>query len=215
MQLSIEIFGCQDVSGIEGVMRKQDMYFENKTIENIKLEGEVLEEAEFVDCEFRQCVFENCTLRRCNFKGCTFTNCNIISLKTKHSQSKNTELSNCNLIGIHWNELMPAGGIFDTIRKMSGCFLKYNTFMGMRFTKFDFSDNNIQESLFDDCNLKESNFKGCQLERTQYTNCDMRKADFRDTSGYQIDLLSNQLEGARFSFPDVVNLLNSIGVRVE
>ena len=110
---------------------------------------------------------------------------------------------------------MPTGKVFEPISKLSDCFLKYAAFIKMNFIRFDFSSNSIQESAFDECNLRESNFKGCQLERTHYTNCDMRKADFRETSGYQIDLKSNNLENARFSFPQAINLLNCLGIKID
>lgn len=191
------------------------MYYENELIENVKLEDEIVDSAEFIDCEFKNCVFEGVTLNRCTLSGCRFVECNIISIKAQYSQIKNTEFYGCNLIGVHWNELMPTGRIIEPISKLSECFLKYATFTNMSFMCFDFSSNIIQESAFDECNLRESNFKGCRLERTQYTNCDMRKADFRETSGYQIDIKSNKLENARFSFPEAINLLNCLGIKID
>lgn len=191
------------------------MYYENKLIENVKLENEILEDVEFIDCEFKKCVFEELTLNRCNFSSCKFKDCNIISIKTKYSQIKFTEFYSCNLIGVHWNELMPAGRISEPIKKFSDCFLKYATFINMNFMRFDFSSNIIQESVFDECNLRESNFKACRLEQTQYINCDMRKADFRETSSYQIDIKTNKLENAKFSFPEVINLLNCLGIKID
>ncbi len=194
---------------------KLEMYYENELFENIKLENEILDGAEFIDCEFKNCVFEELTFNRCTLSDCKFVKCNIISLQTQYSQIKNTEFYGCNLIGVHWNELMPTGKVFEPISKLSDCFLKYAAFINMNFIRFDFSSNSIQESAFDECNLRESNFKGCQLERTHYTNCDMRKADFRETSGYQIDLKSNNLENARFSFPQAINLLNCLGIKID
>lgn len=107
------------------------MNYENKLIENVKLENEILEDAEFIDCEFRKCVFEELTLNRCSFRGCKFKDCNIISIKTKYSQIKFTEFYSCNLIGVHWNELMPTGRIVELVKKLSDCFLKYATFINM------------------------------------------------------------------------------------
>lgn len=191
------------------------MYYEDEQIENIKLENEIVEGGEFINCEFRNCIFEELTLNKCVFNSCKFVKCSIISIKAKYSQIKNSEFYSCNLIGMHWNELMPAGRIVEPISKLSDCFLKYAIFINMSFMRFDFSSNIIQESTFDECNLRESNFKGCRLERTQYTKCDMRKSDFRETSGYQIDIKSNKLENAKFSFPEVINLLNCLGIKID
>lgn len=191
------------------------MYYENKLFENIKLNGQVLNDMEFTECEFRECSFENCQINRCSFHSCIFSHCGIISLRSKDSQIRFAEFSKCNLIGVHWNELIIKRAVFEPIKKMTNCFLKYNTFMDINFTRFDFSGSSIQESVFDECVLKESVFKGCRLEGTQYLNCDLQKADFRETSGYQIDITANKLKGAKFSFPDVINLLNSLEITID
>lgn len=85
----------------------------------------------------------------------------------------------------------------------------------MNLKKFDFSGNIIQESLFEECDLKESNFKNCRLEETQIHNSDIRKADFRDSRGYIIDIPSNKLKQAKFSYPDVVSLLDSLEIEID
>lgn len=191
------------------------MYYEDKLIENKKIENEVLQDKEFIDCEFKKCVFESCELNRCIFKNCKFTGCNIISLRVKDSQISLAEFSDCNLIGIPWYELISPKQILEPISKLRDSYLKYNTFIKMDFVRFDFIGNTIQESVFDECNLRESSFKGCRLEGTQYTGCNLQKADFRDTSGYQIDIMTNKLTGARFSFPDAINLLNGLGIKID
>ena len=191
------------------------MYLENEVIENVTLQREALEDLELIDCEFRNCAFEELTLNRCAFRDCKFVKCNIVGIRAKYSQMKNTEFYGCNLIGVHWGELMSARNVVGIMSKLSDCFLKYAAFTNMNFVRFDFSSNVIQESTFIECNLKESSFRGCQLERTQYTNCDMRKADFRDASGYQIDIQSNRLENAKFSFPEVIDLLNCLGIKID
>lgn len=69
--------------------------------------------------------------------------------------------------------------------------------------------------MFDGCDLQESNFQNCRLEKTQFTRCDIRKSDFRNSSGYVIDIASNKLKQAKFSYPEVVWLLNSLEIQIE
>lgn len=73
----------------------------------------------------------------------------------------------------------------------------------------------IQESIFEECDLQESNFRNCRLEATQFFRCDVRKADFREAKGYVIDIPSNKLRQAKFSFPEVVSLLDSLEIKIE
>lgn len=191
------------------------MYYEGKRINNIKLDSKTLENMEFFDCTFENCTLENCLIDRCIFAECKFIHCNVVSIQSKYSQIKYAEFEKCNLIGVHWNELLSAGRIADPIRKVKHTILKYNTFMGMKFIRFDFSKNVMQDSMFEECDLRECSFKGNVLERTQFLNCDLRKADLREATEYQIDIQTNKLKGARFSFPEVIALLKVLEIKIE
>lgn len=191
------------------------MQYQNQIIENIKFENKLIEDSEFIDCSFINCIFENCSLDKCSFISCKFTKCNIINIKCKYSQLKFAEFIKCNLIGVHWINLLPPGKIADPVSVLSDCFLKYNSFVRMELMRFDFSGNVIQESAFEECNLRECNFKGVPLESTQFLSCDMRNADFRESIGYGIDITTNKLKGAKFSFPDVISLLNVLEIKID
>lgn len=189
--------------------------YEEKVFEHIKMEGERLADCRFFDCEFRNCVMEEGSLVRCNLIGCRFYNCNIVSLKTEDTQLKNCEFTDCNLIGVNWNKLLPAGNVLEPVHRLSNCFLKYNTFYKMSLKKFDFSGNMLQDCIFEDCNLKESVLKGCGLTDTQFLACDLRKADFREAQGYLIDIATNKIKDARFSFPEVIRLLDALEIKID
>ncbi len=193
----------------------EKILYEGQIFKDLKRKSESFENYEFINCVFIDCIFEECKLLKCTFNGCKFEKCRVISLKAESSNLKNAELTNCNLIGIHWGDLLPTGRFADPIKKMQNCLLKYNTFTGMNLTKFNFSNSEVIDSLFSECILTESNFKRGRLERTEFFKCDLNKADFREASGYQIDIMSNKLKGARFSFPEVVNLLNSLSIKID
>ena len=151
----------------------------------------------------------------CKFINCRFDQCTIISLKSKYSEIKNAVFHKCNLVGIHWHTLLPSGKYPYAVNALENCCIKYNTFTEMNFTKFNFSDSIILESLFENCNLTECNFKNCRLEGTQFFKCNLQKADFRDAKGYVIDIHNNQMKAARFSFPDVIRLLETLNIKIE
>lgn len=93
--------------------------------------------------------------------------------------------------------------------------LKYNVFAEIKLSKFDFTGCSILESTFSGCDLSGANFNGCALDNTEFYHCDATGADFRDTSGYRIDIMSNKLKNARFSYPDAINLLSGLGIKIE
>ena len=193
----------------------KETYFEGQVIREQKIQSETMEYFKFIDCDFENCSFEDCKIINCTFENCKFYNCNIVSLSAQYSEIKNAEFKKCNLIGIHWGGLLPSGKYARALEKIENCYLKYNTFSDMNLKKFDFSGNIIQDSLFDECDLKESNFKSCRLEGRQIHNSDIRKADFRDSRGYIIDIPSNKLKQAKFSYPEVVSLLDSLDIEID
>lgn len=191
-------------------------YYENETFESLKLIGEEFADYRFSDCTFLNCEFEDISLFGCVFSGCAFKNCLVTRLKaTGCSQIKYCEFTDCGLTGINWSTLLPEGRFADPIEKFQNCRLKYCTFMGINFRKFSFAGNDIYDSMFAECPLAESKFKACKLERTEFFKCDLQKSDFRDAVGYQIDITSCKVKNARFSYPEVVNLLGALGVKIE
>lgn len=194
----------------------QKNYYEEQVINGQKYQDRTIEQCKFIDCTFENCLFENCKITGCVFVNCKFYNCNVISLTSKNSELKNASFQKCNLIGIHcWNELLPAGNYIRAVDKLESCCMKYNSFIEMPFRKFDFSGNIIQESVFEECNLQESNFKDCRLDATQFFKCDIRKADFRGAQGYAIDIPSNKMRQAKFSYPEVMSLLASLEIKID
>lgn len=69
--------------------------------------------------------------------------------------------------------------------------------------------------MFAKANLSGSSFYGCDLSDTEFFQCDLRKSDFRQASGYKVDVLSCQVKGAKFSYPEAINLLHYLGISVE
>lgn len=192
-----------------------DKYFEGESFENLSLSEEILAGFEFVDCRFVNCSFENCKLVRCNFSECVFEKCTITDLKIEYSEVKFLEFNDCILIGINWSLLKSTGRFGSVLNKLSNCKLKYNTFSEMSFSKFSFSTSSITGSTFAECDLVGSSFAKCDLSDTEFIRCDVRKADFRGAMGYKIDVLSSKLKAARFSYPEVTNLLYSLGIKIE
>ena len=48
--------------------------------------------------------------------------------------------------------------------------------------------------MFAKCEMQMVNFMGTELHETEFYQCDLRKADFRDATGYKVDILGSRLE---------------------
>ena len=54
-----------------------------------------------------------------------------------------------------------------------------------------------------------------ELHETEFYQCDLRKADFRDATGYKVDILGSRLKDAKFSLPEAVNLLADLKIKLS
>lgn len=194
----------------------KDIYYEGEVFEDLIFQDEIFEDCRFSDCTFINCNFEECKLIRCSFTGCQFNKCSILNLIAENnSHIQFTEFKDCQLVGINWSNLLSSGKFPTPISSMQDCRLKYGTFTNMDLRKFDFSGNEILHCIFAECQLIESNFSNCQLHRTEFFKSDLRKTNFKDSLGYQVDIMSCNMKDAKFSFPEAINLLNSLGVKIN
>ncbi len=76
------------------------------------------------------------------------------------------------------------------------------------------TDSELKLASFHNCSLIGVHW-GELLPATQFHQCDLRKADFRGASGYQIDPSANRMKQAKFSYPEVLNLLDSLAIEIE
>lgn len=190
-----------------------ECYQEQESFEGLNLCGERIEGMEFVDCTFQRCVLEEMTLRNCRFTDCTFMDCRIANPTIEHTLMTGSRFVRCGLMGVAWKNF--SSGYLLPVERFTDCQLRYHHFLDMELGKFDFSGSTVRDSMFADCRLRESCFSGCSLQGTEFFRCDLSGADFRHASGYTVDLEGCTLRGARFSFPEVVDLLNGLDIVIE
>lgn len=190
------------------------MYFENQNFDCITKEQVRICDYEFEACVFTNCKFNNCHFTNCSFIDCRFVNCTFFGLKFQNVQLVFGEFEDCAIVSFDWN-ILQAGGITFPIQTIKNCFLKYNNFEKMNLKKFDFTGSKLLDCTFAYCNLSESNFKNCDLQNTAFEQCDLKKADFRSAKGYNINLTANQTKGAKFSYPEVIDLLKFFDIIIE
>lgn len=118
----------------------------------------------------------------------------------------------------------------------------HSKIMGLNFSKcnnfllsFNFEDCNVSNSIFSDMELKEIHFKNCKvndcdfininlsdssfensnLKGTVFDNANLSNANFENAKEYSIDPNKNILRKAKFSFPEVVSLLDSFDIEIK
>ena len=87
-------------------------------------------------------------------------------------------------------------------------------FSGLNLKQTPFVRCLIRESRFVESVLTEANFEHVEFERTVFHHCELGGANFLQAQGYSIDPTANRLKGARFSFPEVLGLLQGFEIKI-
>ena len=186
----------------------------NETIAAETLTGSLRGE-EYADCTFTRCRWQDLRVENCTFVNCRFVGCQWANVVFSFAQMRESRLERCAFRGIAWGGLQGKSALARPLAAVTACMFQYNDFSGMALAGFDFSGSEFQDCRFDSCKLTGADFRGVPLGESQFTRCALDKADFRDAQGYCIAPADNTLKGARFSFPDVVRLLDGTGIRIE
>jgi uncharacterized protein YjbI with pentapeptide repeats len=72
----------------------------------------------------------------------------------------------------------------------------------------------LKECYFNDTCLIEADFRETDLLGTLFHNSDLSKADFSGSKNYQIDVRTNKVKKAKFSFPEAIGLLQGFEIEI-
>lgn len=186
---------------------------EDKTYTSSDFSEKAIDNCSFSYCKFSECKFVETAYDDVSFNECIFENCSFVNGKFSDTVMKFCTFRNCSIIGLNWMELSTSYSA--VIEKLDRCLLKYNNFEDMTFRKIDFGKSQIISSAFYKTTLSECNFSECNLKDTTFSMCDLQKSDFRSAQGFGIDIMTCKLKGAKFSFSNLVGLVNGLGIKIE
>jgi len=95
------------------------------------------------------------------------------------------------------------------------CLLNGCNFTAMQLKEMQMVECIIKECHFAECNLEKSNFTRSNLEGSLFHHSNLLEANFSEATNYQIDPLNNAVKGAKFSTPEALSLLGSLGIKIE
>ncbi len=164
----------------------------SQSFNTLESNGEHLSNLEFEDCTFIKCDFSDAVMLKCRFINCSFVDCNMNSIKVAH-----------------W----PSIASFEAL-KFNGCLISYSSFYGLELQEIV-----IQECKALEVDFREGNFNGSDFSHTNFggslfAKTRLKKVNFEEATDYQIDVLNNDIQGAKFSRYEAVNLLQGLGIEL-
>lgn len=181
------------------------------------LDGQTFEKVDALDgnsyhyCYFKNSILDGADLSGKEFVECRFENCNLSNIKLNGTALKEVEFVDSKMIGLDFSQSLDF--LFSV--KFTSCNLDYCVFNQKNLKKTHFSNCSLQSAAFEEATLKDAIFDKCDLERAVFYRTDLTSADFRTASNYSISPVNNLLRKAKFSYPEVLSLLDEFKIEVK
>lgn len=185
--------------------------YNSEIFKDLSSSGEAFDSIEFYQCTFQNCNFEKTIFRKCIFTECTFKQCNLSLMKIPVSTLIETQFRNSKMVGINWTTI--SSKVFSV--EFHECVLNYSIFDSVNLNGTKMLECTVYEADFSNASLKEAVCTDTDFNGSTFSDTNLMKADFRGARNYGMNPTENVLTKARFSVPEVLCLLDALGVEFE
>ncbi|MCB1757700.1 MAG: pentapeptide repeat-containing protein [Gammaproteobacteria bacterium] len=186
--------------------------FSGQVFKRLDFAGEKLASRKFYDCTFVACNFNEATFDGCKFNDCRIDECNLSLVKFDGTSFFDTEFEDCKLIGIDWTRAAWPQIKLSSPVNFSNSNLSDSTFFGLFLGQMRMTGCKAHAVDFSETDCRHADFSHTELFRSVFHHADLSGADFSYAEAYAIDVFNNRIEGAKFSLPEAVSLLESLGI---
>lgn len=191
----------------------QQHYFDT-SFKSLDLQDGVWVGTEFEECSFVDCNFSGATFERCNFINCSFTRCQLSLISVPYTRFFALSFLECKLVGVDWTRATWSEYHKDFEISFSQSILNDSSFFGLTLQGLVLDECKVQ-----DVDFREGDFSHAVMTYSDFTNSlfmrtNLQSANFTESSQYSINVLENQLQGAKFSKFEAVYLLESLGIEL-
>ena len=199
---------------METLIKDKKDYTDN-TFVNLNVANKTLEGISFENCKFSQCDFSETKLTKCKFVDCEFVSCNLSLMKVSHSIFSQIDFDRSKMLGVNWTEAKWPQISLNSPINFYQCNISQSSFFGLHLNEIVIEACKAQEVDFREATLSYANFTQTDFNKSLFIHTDLNCADFTEAVNYNIDPVMNKLKKAKFSFPEVVALLNFLEIDID
>lgn len=183
-----------------------------QNFKDLNLSNQELLDIEFEQVTFDGCLFQDTVFKKCNLVDCEFVNCNLSLIKNQQSQFININFKDSKAVGVNWSKIK---GDIGVSLSFHSCDISYSNFWEVNFKGSKIFDCIAKESTFLKADLRNCDCRKTDFWNAAFGDADLREADFRGAVNYYLDIATNKLKGAKFSSPEVLNLLKPLNIEIS
>lgn len=184
------------------------------SFKNLELSEERYKDIEFEGCRFLDCNFSEVTFQNCKFFNCQFERCNLSLMDLSGSRLFGVTFQESKLVGVNWTKATWAIYHVDFELSFHKCILNDASFFGLTLNELNFDECKLHDVDFREGNFDGSSMTYCDFTRSLFMGTGLQRVDFSESSGYAINVLENEVKGARFSRYEALNLLECLDIEL-
>lgn len=194
-------------------IESQQQYFE-ESFKSLDLPDLVCIGTEFEECSFIDCTFTSATFENCNFINCSFTRCQLSLIRVPYTRFFAISFVECKVLGVDWTRANWSAYHKDFEISFRQSILNDSSFFGLTLQALVLDECKVQ-----DVDFREGDFSHAVMTYSDFTHSlfmrtNLQSANFAEATQYSINILENQVQGAKFSKHEAVYLLEGLGIEL-
>jgi len=191
---------------------KNHQEYYSKTFSHLSMIQQEIEAIEFEDCSFTECDFTEAVFNKCRFIECTFSDCNLSVIKVGQSQFTDVTFEQCKLIGVDWTRAMWSQLRLSASLEFKNCVMNDSSFFDLSLDEIKLTECKAHEMDFRNGSFCNAKFSYTDFTGSLFGKTNLSGADFTEAVNYDIDILDNKIDKAKFTRYEAVRLLNCLDV---
>lgn len=188
--------------------------FNHQNFIELNLSVEEIVNIVFDNCSFESCNFTNSAFLQCKFSDCKFLKCNLDLLNVRNSLFIGTHFEDCKIIGVDWTQAYWRDLSLNVPLSFNRCQLSFSSFYGLNLSGTIFTHCRAHDVDFREANFSKTDFTKSDFKNSLFGRTNINTANFNNAVNFDINILNNNVKGARFCRFEAVRLLEVIGINL-
>jgi fluoroquinolone resistance protein len=184
---------------------------ETKIYSKVNFSDKELRGKNFSNCLFENCDFSKADLSGSQIEGCQFSRCNLSLNPLEKTRFHGVTFFESKLVGLQFFKCDKF--LLSLIFK--NCLIESCNFSYLNLKRAVFTQCVIRRSDFLNADLTDADFKKADLNFSTFHHTNLSGANFTEAVNYSINPLTNKINKAIFSEPEVYSFLNFLDIIIE
>lgn len=119
------------------------------------------------------------------------------------------------MLGLNWSTIKWPQIKLTSPINFYQCDISDSSFYGINLVGMTLDSCKAHQVDFREVDLSNASLTNTDLYKSLFVHTNLRHADLTDSINYNIDINLNNIQGARFAFPEVIGLLTGLDIKIS